>query len=226
MTSRNTSTRADLVRDACTAFAAVLDGLGDDDSWAPTGCRGWSVRDLAHHCAADAVRGLVALHTPTTARPDRDAATYWADRGADPAAAAEDRRRTRAAASLYPDWEELRGHYRESARALVHAAERCRPGGTVRTQGHVLRVDDLLSTLAVEATVHHLDLIEHLEGCPGPAVDGLAEVRRVLTDLWEREPPEHWSDEHFARVGTGRAALPAQDRVQLGPEADLLPLFS
>ena len=78
----------------------------------------------------------------------------------------------------------------------------------------------------MEATVHHLDLIQHLDGSPGPAVDGLAEVRRVLTDLWEREPLEHWSDEHFARVGTGRAELTAQERAELGAHADLLPLFS
>jgi hypothetical protein len=90
----------------------------------------------------------------------------------------------------------------------------------------VLGVEDRLSTLAVEATVHHLDLIQHLDGSPGPAVDGLAEVRRVLTDLWEREPLEHWSDEHFARVGTGRAELTAQERAELGAHADLLPLFS
>ncbi|MFI7582866.1 maleylpyruvate isomerase N-terminal domain-containing protein [Kocuria sp. M1N1S27] len=226
MTSRNPSPRADLVRDACTAFGAVLDGLGDDDSWAATGCTGWSVRDLVHHCAMDGLRGLVALHTPTTARPDRDAATYWTDWGGDPEAAAESRRRARVAASMLPDWDAVRELYRGTAGALVHAAEHRGSGGAVRTDGHVLRVEDLLSTLAVEATVHHLDLIQHLDGSPGPAADGLAEVRRVLTDLWEREPLEHWSDEHFARVGTGRAELSAPERAELGEYADLLPLFS
>lgn len=225
MTSRRSPARADLVRDACAAFGAVLDGLGDDDSWAATGCPGWSVRDLTHHCAMDALRGLVALHTPTTARPDRDAATYWTDWGGDPAGAAEARRHTRVAASMVLDWEPVRALHRETTRALVHAAQHC-GDGAVRTQGHVLGVEDLLSTLAVEATVHHLDLIQHLDVSPGPAVDGLAEVRRVLTDLWEREPLEHWSDEHFARVGTGRAELTAQERAELGAHADLLPLFS
>ncbi|WP_424346701.1 maleylpyruvate isomerase N-terminal domain-containing protein [Kocuria sp. CH-021] len=225
MTSRRTPVRADLVRDAFAAFGAVLDGLGDDDSWAATGCTGWSVRDLVQHCTTDALQGLVALHTPTTARPDRDAATYWTDWGGDPAAAAEQRRRARVAGSMVLDWDPVRELHREATRALVHAAEHC-GGGAVRTEGHVLRVEDLLSTLAVEATVHHLDLIRHLDGSPGPAADGLAEVRRVLTDLWEREPLGHWSDEHFARVGTGRAGLTAQERTELGAHADRLPLFS
>lgn len=224
MASRNIPERADLVRESYTAFDAALDGLGDDDSWAATGCTGWAVRDLTHHCAMDAVRGLVALHTPTTTRPDRDAATYWADGGGD--TAAEDRRHERVVASLYLRWEQLRGLYRESARAAVHAARHAPPGGSVRTQGRVLRVDDLLSTLAVEATVHHLDLIHHLDGVDGPSSAGLAEVRRVLTELWEREPPEHWSDVHFALVGTGRAELTDEEQAQLGEAARRLPLFS
>jgi len=90
----------------------------------------------------------------------------------------------------------------------------------------VLRVEDLLSTLVVEATVHHLDLIRHMEGSTGPSAAGLAETRRVLTELWGREPLEHWSDEHFALVGTGRAELSAEERSAVGPAAELLPLFS
>jgi uncharacterized protein (TIGR03083 family) len=226
MTTRSAPGRADLVRDSYTAFAAALDGLGDDDSWAATGCTGWSVRDLTHHCAMDAVRGLVALHTPTTARPDQDAASYWEQRGGDPAGAAEGRRATRVAASMFLDWAPVRAFHRESARALVHAAEHARFGGSVRVQGHVLAVEDLLSTLVVEATVHHLDLIRHLDGSEGPSAAGLAEVRRVLTELWEHEPLEHWSDEHFALVGTGREELSAEERAALGAHAELLPLFS
>ena len=36
----------------------------------------------------------------------------------------------------------------------------------VSTQGHALTVDDLASTLVVEATLHHLDLVRHLPGAP------------------------------------------------------------
>ncbi|GGG49236.1 maleylpyruvate isomerase [Kocuria dechangensis] len=226
MTSRNTPSRAELVREAYTAFGAALEELGEDDSWAATGCTGWSVRDLTYHCAMDALRGLVALHTPTTARPDRDAATYWGDWGGDPATAAEARRWARVSASMFLDWGPVRELHHESARAVVHASEHRPPGGAVRTQGHVLTVEDLLSTLVVEATVHHLDLIRHLGGSTGPSAAGLAETRRVLTELWGREPLEHWSDEHFALVGTGRADLSAEDRAVVGPEAELLPLFS
>ena len=34
---------------------------GTVTSWAPTGCTGWAVRDLVHHCWSDAQRALVAL---------------------------------------------------------------------------------------------------------------------------------------------------------------------
>lgn len=226
MASRNSPERADLVREAYAAFGAALDGLGDEDSWAATGCTGWSVRDLTHHCATDALRGLVALHTPTTAHPDRDAATYWADRGGDHPEAAEERRTVRVAASMLPDWTSVRALHHEAARAAVHAAEHASPGGRVRTRGHVLAVEDLLSTLVVEATIHHLDLIRDLGGSEGPAAAGLAEVRRVLTQLWEREPLEHWSDEHFAQVGTGRTGLTDEERAQLGQARLRLPLFA
>lgn len=223
MTSRNTPGRAELVRESYAAFAAALEGIGDDDSWAPTGCTGWAVRDLTHHCAMDAVRGLVALHTPTTARPDRDAASYWAEWDG---GSADDRRHERVVASMFLRWEQLRGLYRETTRATAHAAGHARAGGVVRTQGHVLAVEDLLSSLVVEATVHHLDLIRHLQGAMGPAAAGLAETRRVLTELWEREPPEHWSDEHFALVATGRAELTDAERAALGDAARSLPLLS
>lgn len=226
MTTRNSPERAELVREAYAAFGAALDGLGDDDSWAATGCTGWAVRDLVQHCVLDAQRALVALHTPTTARPDRDAVSYWADAGADPEADADGRRYSRVVASLFLRWERLHRLWEETARAAVHAAEHARTPGSVRTQGHVLAVEDLLSTLAVEATVHHLDLIRHLEGSPGPSSGGLAEVRRVLTELWDREPLEHWSDEHFARLGTGRAELTDEERAQLGEASLRLPLFS
>ena len=52
--------------------------------WAPTGCAGWVVRDLVHHLHADAVRALVALHSPADGPADCDDVRYWADWGSDP----------------------------------------------------------------------------------------------------------------------------------------------
>ena len=72
----------------------------------------------------------------------------------------------------------LRGDH---GRGLV-AAGRVRPAHLVRTQGRILTVADLLSTLSVEAAVHHLDLVLRLDR-PGPSAEPLAEVRRVLEGL-------------------------------------------
>ncbi|WP_282796668.1 maleylpyruvate isomerase N-terminal domain-containing protein [Streptomyces sp. CC224B] len=210
------------------AYAAASDavaGLTDAESWAPTGCTGWAVRDLVVHCLEDAQRALVALHTPTREPADRDAVTYWRRWRPDTAAAADDRLRTRVNASVLADFAALRDRYRATLAAVAHAAAAADPAGHVRTQGHVLTAGDLLTTLAVEATVHHLDLTAGLPRLPGPAPEGLAAVRATLDGLLGRAAPPHWTDEHYARVGTGRAELTPAERAALGPAAARFPLF-
>jgi hypothetical protein len=53
----------------------------------------------------------------------------------------------------------LRVAYVETGRAVVTLAERTDARACVATQGHTLLVEDLVATLAVEAAVHHLDLV-------------------------------------------------------------------
>ncbi len=60
---------------------------------------------------------------------------------------------------------------------------------------------------------------------PGPAAAPLAEVRRVLDGLLGRPLPAGWDDVTAARRGTGREPLTADDRVELGDDADAFPLF-
>ena len=60
---------------------------------------------------------------------------------------------------------------------------------------------------------------------PGPSAGPLAEVRRVLEGLLDTALPDRWDDATAARRGTGREALTAQDRLQLGPDARRFPLF-
>ncbi|MFF7047639.1 maleylpyruvate isomerase N-terminal domain-containing protein [Streptomyces griseorubiginosus] len=217
---------ADVLRAAYGAFAAVVRPLGDEESWRPTGCTGWAVRDLVFHCTGDAQRALVALHTPAPGPPDRDAVTYWRDWAPDPVGAANGRRWSRVSAGMFLDFRQLRDLYLETAAATVRAAADTPAQLRVCTQGHVLTAADLVTTLAVEATIHHLDLVTDLPDAPGPAPEGLAAVRATLDGLLGRPLPLDWSDEHYARTATGRAPLTDADRRALAADADRFPLFS
>lgn len=213
------------LRAAYTAISDVVAALTDDDSWRATGCTGWSVRDLVFHCLCDAQRGLVALHTPVAGTPDTDAVTYW--RGWQPGdpGAANGRRWVRVSASMFGVWDQLRDLYLETTAAVVNAADDVDRGRVVRTQGHTLRTADLLHTLAVEATVHHLDLITELPAAAGPSEPGLIAVRATLDGLLGYAVPLDWSDRHYALAGTGRAELTPDERTRLGTDADRFPLF-
>jgi hypothetical protein len=198
--------------------------VSEREAWLPTRCTGWSVRDLVLHLLADAQRALVALGTPSSAAPDRDAVTYWLD-----APGGDDReyrevRAVRTIASAYR-LPVLTGQYAETSRAVVVLAEAADPTATVATQGHTLLVEDLLATLVVEAALHHLDLLEHLDR-PGPAAGPLAVVRRTLDGLLGRPEPVGWDDVTYARAATGRRPLTAEEAAALGPDADRLPLLS
>ncbi|MGV9283852.1 maleylpyruvate isomerase N-terminal domain-containing protein [Streptomyces sp. NPDC003730] len=218
--------RAHTVRDAYEALAAVVRPLGDEESWLPTACTGWAVRDLVFHLLADARRALVALHTPAAGPPDRDAVTYWTDWAPDPVGAAHGRRGNRVAASMFLDFGQLKEVWLETVAAAARAAGTTPPDLQVVTQGHVLTAGDLMTTLAVEATVHHLDLTVGLPSAPGPAPAGLAAVRATLDGLLGRPVPCDWDDAHYARAGTGRTPLTAAERQALGTDADRFPLFS
>ncbi|MET9361732.1 maleylpyruvate isomerase N-terminal domain-containing protein [Streptomyces sp. NPDC006632] len=214
------------VGEAYGAFGDVVRRVDDAQSWTPSGCTGWAVRDLVFHCLADAQRGLVALHSPAEGPADRDAVTYWRDWQPDAVGAAHGRRWSRVGASMFLDFGQLRELYLETTAALVVAAGRADIGLRIGTQGHVLTVGDLLTTLAVEATVHHLDLIVGLPDARHPSAAGLTCVRATLDGLLGRTVPVDWDDEHYARAATGRVPLTAPERHRLGVDADRLPLFS
>ena len=216
---------AGALRSAYGAFATVVRSLGEEESWLPSGCTGWAVRDLVFHCLADAQRGLVALHTPAAGPVDRDAVTYWADWQPGTVGAANGRRYVRVSASMFLHFEQLRDAYLETAAAAVTAAERADPRLLVGTQGHVLTSGDVMATVAVEATIHHLDLVAYLPSAAPPAADGLACVRATLDGLLGRPVPLDWGDEHYARAATGRVPLTDAERERLGADADRLPLL-
>lgn len=202
------------------SYSSLLDALGEvhpEQAWAPTRCSGWSRQDLVHHLCADAQRALVALHTPDPGPADTDAVSYWSSWQPDPA---EDpgTRHTRIMASVWT-FGPLSAHYTETAHAVIVASNEREGHEVISTQGHGMTVDTLRSTLAVEATVHHLDL-----GVGQPSPQGLAEVRRVLDGLLGRAAPIG-DDARYALVGTGRDQLTAEEAARWGPDAHRLPLF-
>lgn len=216
----------EVLRAAYGAFDAVVMTITDERSWLPTGCAGWSVRDLVFHCLGDAQRGLVALHTPAARTADRDAVTYWQDWRPEPESAANGRRFTRVVAGMFLHVDQLCELYSETTAAVVHAAAGAAADQLVATQGHVLNTGDLVRTLTVEATIHHLDLIASLPHAPGPSAEGLGQVRRTLDGLLGRPVPVPWDDAQYARAATGRSPLSAADRDSLGTDAARFPLFA
>ena len=136
------------------SLSEQVTGLRPEEAWQPTGCAGWAVLDLSLHLVDDARRGLVALATPADGPATSDAVAYW--RAWQPTAAQDEdvAWRTRVRASVAGGLAELSAVYAELVAAVTVLAERTAPDDLVGTQGHVLRADDLLSTLAVEAAVH------------------------------------------------------------------------
>ena len=218
------------LRAAYEPLRALVERIDDDTSWLQTGCQGWAARDLTHHCLGDTRRALVALHNPRLEPPDRDAVTYWSgwavDANGEADGAANGRRFTRVNASMYTDFGPLRQEFLETSAAVLHAAAAIGPEVAVATQGHVLLAKDLLSTLTVEAVIHHLDFLVAVPDFPPPDPLALAHVRAVLDGLLGEPVPVAWDDEHYARVATGRAPLTAAERLRLGQLAARFPFFA
>lgn len=145
--------------------------------------------------------------------------SYWNDWKPEPISADQGLRATRIMASAWTRFRPLVEVYTETARAVLVAARERSGTDLVRTQGRVLTVDSLLSTLAVEATVHHLDL-----GLGEPAPLGLTDVRRVLDGLLGSAAPIP-DDVRYALVGTGREPLAPEEAERLGPLAKRFPVF-
>jgi hypothetical protein len=205
-------------------LSAVLSSLTVEEGFEPTGCAGWTGVDLGFHLLSDARRALVALHTPAEGPADTTAVDYWAAWRPPEPGDEQELWSTRIAASAHGGLVPIAARYAETTSAVTVAAGLVRPSDLVRTQGRTLTVADLLSTLTVEAAVHHLDLVLRLDR-PGPSAEALSDVRRVLEGLLGGPLPDRWDDVTAARRGTGRERLTAEDRLELGPGARRFPLF-
>jgi len=214
------------------AYGQLSQVAGELDATAllrATRCAGWAVCDVLYHELLDARRALRTFASPATAAPDRDDISYWqpfSPGGEIPPGgeeAAAHARHVRIAASAYSPGE-LVWEWTETAGAACRAARAC-SHELVATQGHVLRTADFLGTLVVEAAVHYLDLTVDLPGAPPPDPLPLRLVRRVLDGLLGGLPPDGWDEQAYVLKGTGRLPLSDADRTELGPAAELFPLF-
>jgi Mycothiol maleylpyruvate isomerase N-terminal domain len=210
------------------SYQAVTDDAGklDDDALAlPSGCRGWSRGDLLFHMLLDAQRALVTFATPANGEADVDFISYWAPFRPGVEGYAEHARFVRRVSSSYRSDLVIAGLWAETATAAAYAAATLPAEVRIATQGHVLLAGDFLATLAVEATVHHLDLVAGDDSLAGPSRPGLAVARETLDGLLGEPVPVGWDDVDYVLKATGRAGLTAADRAGLGVLAARFPLL-
>ena len=203
-------------------YAAVVDsvrGRPESDLVRPTRTE-WTVRELLFHQLLDAQRALVAAASPTDESPDVDSVSYWRPFVPDSEWNAPHAQFVRVSASAYSSGAALVDHFATIVGGASRAVAMADPAARVRTQGHVLTVADLTSTLVVEATVHLLDLTVDLPGSAAPSAAALAETRRVLEALQRQSHggslPSSWDDTEAALKGTGRLQLTEAERGELG----------
>ncbi|HEY8457761.1 MAG TPA: maleylpyruvate isomerase N-terminal domain-containing protein [Actinopolymorphaceae bacterium] len=214
--------------DAYSELARLVGALDEADFMQASRCAGWSVGDVLYHVLLDAQRALVAFGTPTTNKPTVDYVSYWrawADHR-DEAAAAAHARFVRIATAAYAGPRPLGQQWQETAAAVLHIASTLPGSALVMTQGQTLTVTDLLATLAVEATVHHLDVLVDLPGKPEPRPGAIDLTVRVLDELLgptTQRPP--WEDVTWILKGTGRIPLTPTERRTLAGSASRFPLI-
>jgi uncharacterized protein (TIGR03083 family) len=201
----------------------VAQGLSGADFAKATRCEGMEVGPLLVHLLYDAERALVAFASPSVAEPDRDFVSYWRDFSSD-----GDTSFVRAVASAYGEGKLLE-HWREVSEAAARqaAGQLADKGRKFQTQGHVLRGTDLVATLVLEATVHHLDLTLELPDAPEPDPEGLQVVARTLDGLFGPEAWDviGWDTTTYVLKATGRLPLTEEDLAMLGSSAERLPLL-
>ena len=207
------------------AVTADLERLTEAELVRPSRCLGWTRADLLYHMLLDAQRALVTFASPATGTADVDFVSYWEPfrPGADGYDAHA--RFVRRAASAYQSPLAITARWSETAAAAAFAATALPADARVATQGHVLVAGDFLATLAVEATIHHLDLVTGDQNLSGPSGPGLAVTRETLDGMLGEPVPVGWDDVSYALKAGGRTELTAGDRVGLGILADRFPLL-
>lgn len=214
--------------DAYGGLEQVVASLTEADFARASRCTGWTVADVLFHVLLDAQRALVAFGTPARTAPDLDYVNYWRNwmQPANQPFAAAHARFVRISSAAYVDPTILARHWQGTARAVLELANGTPGTDRVSTQDHVLTVSDLLGTLAVEVTVHHLDLLLELPGraLPRPAATELT-VRTLDELLGDNVTKPPWNDATWILKATGREPLTLTERKVLGAHAARIPLL-
>jgi uncharacterized protein (TIGR03083 family) len=210
---------------AWTALRTAVAELADEDFARPSGCTGWLVRDLVCHLIIDAQDVLITLVTPAETEPTRNAVTYWnvADTpptGEDPL----DALIVRLAAAYQQPWL-LKFHFDDVGSAAGRAADLADPRLRVSTRDEVITAGDYLCAYVLEWTLHHLDLIAHLQGAAEPPAEGLARSRQMLEKIAGTPFPASFSDKDALMVGTGRRVPTEAEKAELTHLPRKIPLI-
>jgi uncharacterized protein (TIGR03083 family) len=212
--------------DVLSVLLEVANGLDDDQLLAASRCRGWTVGDVLVHVHLGLQEMLLGVVSPTDAKPDTDAASYWlAYLPTNDAEAGQGSqgRFVRLMGAAYRRPRGLVGYLRPTADGVATAVAALAPG-SLSFQGHVLSTGDFLATWAVELAVHHLDLGRELDLAP-PAPPAMRLARATVESLAGGGLPGTWSDETAVLLGTGRLRLNEQETRQAGPLAERLPVL-
>lgn len=208
------------------ALDDLITALDDEQLMLPSGCQGWSKKDLVFHLLHDAQRALVTFNSPTEGPPDTDYISYWDGFQASSGSSQAHARFVRRCAGAYVDSKKLCIRWRDTARAVIRCAKSTEKTQYLATQGHVLTTPDFMATLAVEACIHHLDLLTSLDDEHPPTPSALSITKKTLEGLLGQPVPTDWGDTTFILKATGRQAITENDEVALGVAAKGLPLFS
>jgi len=214
--------------DAYTELSRLVSTLDETDFPRASRCAGWTVGDVLFHVLLDAQRALVTFGTPASTPPTADYISYWRDwaNHRSEAAAAAHARFVRIGASAYADPRALAAQWHETAQAVLRFASVMPGSDHVATQGYSLTVTDFLATLAVEATVHHLDMLLELPGRPQPRPGPIELTVDVLDALLgDVDVRPAWDDLTWLLKGTGRFPLTPAEARGLGAVANRFPLL-
>jgi uncharacterized protein (TIGR03083 family) len=218
-------TRIELLDAAYGGLERVLESLGDADLLRPTRCTGWTVADVTYHLLLDAQRALVAFGTDPAEPPDVDEVSYWSPFKPGLDGADDHGRFIRLSTAAHASPRVVVHRYVEAATAVRRVAARTDPDRVIETQRHRLTVASFLSTLVVEAAVHHLDLVVDLPTASSPADAVLDHVRTVLDAMNDEPAPADVPDTDYVLAATGRLPLDDSVRARFGPAADRFPLL-